>query len=93
DTLGAQAGALVRALAEVVNTVLPFLAVFDLRELTLYAPIALPGSVFAADPGATAVSTLATEVGLSGLYFVLYVTAALTAGLLMFRGRELGGGE
>ncbi|MEM8874273.1 MAG: hypothetical protein AAGD32_08425 [Planctomycetota bacterium] len=93
DVLGGEANVLVRGIAQVVNTLLPFLAVFDLRELTLYAPIALPGSVFAADPGATSVGTLTAEVGLSSLYFVLYVTAALTTGLLLFRGRELGGGE
>ena len=36
--------------AMVVNTVLPFLAVFDLTEYTVYGIVAIPGSEFAEDP-------------------------------------------
>ena len=91
-SVAAEGGGVVgRSLAWVLETALPFLGVFDLRSLTIHRPIGLPGTRFAGDPLATPVSTLVAEVSLAGLYAGLFVAAALAAGLILFRGRELGG--
>ena len=80
-----------RAGAWIVNSVVPFLAVFDLRDETLFSDIAVPGTAFAADPSAASLAGIWADVGLAAIYGGLYAAAALAGGLLLFRSRELGG--
>jgi ABC-type transport system involved in multi-copper enzyme maturation permease subunit len=86
---------LVRGIGWVIETILPFLQIFDLRQYTVFSTIRLPGTQFAEDtsPGAIFLSTVWASAGMATLYAVLYVTAALGVGLLSFRTRELGGAE
>ena len=86
-------GAVVETLALVVNTVLPFLRVFDLTEYTLDGVIALPGSQFAEDPQAVTLGAIWRYVGAAALYFLAYVAFILTLGYWSLRARELGGSE
>lgn len=82
-----------RSFAWVAETVLPFLSVFDLRHLTVYSTVKLKGSIFEhAMEGITA-SQMWSGTAAAGLYAFLYVTAALSLGLILFRNRELGGAE
>ncbi len=86
---------LVRAVGWAIETALPFLQVFDLRQYTVFSTIRLAGTQFAQDTSSSSVllSTVWGSTGISALYAVLYVTAALGVGLLSFRTRELGGAE
>lgn len=82
-----------RSFAWLAETVLPFLSVFDLRHLTVYSTVKLKGSIFEhAMEGITA-SQMWSGTAAAGLYAFLYVTAALSLGLILFRNRELGGAE
>jgi ABC-type Na+ efflux pump permease subunit len=82
---------LAQGIAYVVGTVLPYLESFDLTSLTLYDSIAV--GEFATDPYAVRLGTIWSFVGLSFLYAVTYVAFALSAGMLLFQTRELGGAE
>jgi ABC-type Na+ efflux pump permease subunit len=84
---------LVKGFAAAVSTVLPYLAVFDQREKTVYQKIAMPNTQFANLPDAVHLSTIWTLVALAALYALAYATFALAAGLWSFRTRELGGAE
>ncbi len=86
-------GWVVRAVAYVVNTVLPFLAVFDLTQYTVYGTVALPGTPFAENPDAVSLPALWLYVGAAGLYFMAYVAFVLLLGHWSLRTRELGGSE
>jgi ABC-type transport system involved in multi-copper enzyme maturation permease subunit len=83
--------AFTKGLAWLLSTVLPFLEVFDLRGKTLYSKIAVFS--FANDSSAVPVAEIWQYVGIATLYAVAYAVFALSAGMLMFEGRELGGGE
>lgn len=83
----------VRWAAMVINTVLPFLAVFDLTEYTVYGTVALAGTDFAADPQAVTLGSIWGYVATAGVYFVAYVVFILLVGYWSLRSRELGGGE
>lgn len=83
----------VRGLANVISTLLPYLQVFDLRDLTVYKPIAVAGTSFAQNPSAVPVSTIWIYLAIATAYGIAYVTFALSAGLYSFRTRELGGAE
>lgn len=93
DAATAGSNALTRGLAWVFETIVPFLSVFDLRHLTVYKVIRMPGSIFADDPNGVFLSQVWAGAGYAIVYAALYVTAALSAGLLLFRNRELGGAE
>jgi ABC-type transport system involved in multi-copper enzyme maturation permease subunit len=82
-----------RGISWLLTTVLPFLEVFDLRSKTIYSKIALAGTSFARDPSAVSMGEIWQYVGVATLYAVAYAVFALSAGMLMFEGRELGGGE
>jgi ABC-type transport system involved in multi-copper enzyme maturation permease subunit len=75
-----------------ISTILPYLADFDLRQKTVYANIALPGTT-APDPNAVTLGELWSYCGWAGLYAICYIGFALGLGMLLFQGRELGGGE
>jgi ABC-type transport system involved in multi-copper enzyme maturation permease subunit len=82
-----------KGFAAIVSTVLPYLAVFDQREKTVYQKIAVSNTQFVNQPDAVHLSTIWTLVGLAALYALAYATFALAAGLWSFRTRELGGAE
>jgi|SRR5688572_237984 len=88
-----EGSAVLRGLSYFISTVLPYLQVFDLRDLTVYKPIAVSGTSYAQNPSATPVSTIWAYMGIAVAYGVAYVTFALSAGLWSFRTRELGGAE
>lgn len=79
--------------AGVISTVLPYLAVFDQRDKTVYQKIALPVTQFEKMADTVQYSTIWALVGLAALYALAYATFALVAGLWSFRTRELGGAE
>jgi ABC-type transport system involved in multi-copper enzyme maturation permease subunit len=82
-----------RGAAWVLGNVIPFLETFDLRARTIYSKIALAGTEFASDPNAVAMGTIWGYTGIAFIYALLYATFALGIGMLLFQGRELGGGE
>jgi ABC-type transport system involved in multi-copper enzyme maturation permease subunit len=86
-------GILTKTVGWIGETIFPFLSVFDLRHLTVFKTIRLPGSVFAMDDDGIFASQMWIGTGAAAGYAVLYVTAALSLGLLLFRSRELGGAE
>jgi ABC-2 family transporter protein len=93
DSATADSGFIGRAFGWIAQTLLPFLSVFDLRHFTVYKTVRLEGSIFAAEPDGVFASTIWAGTGAAGGYALLYVTAALCVGLLLFRNRELGGAE
>ena len=88
-----EGSAVLRGLGYVISTLLPYLQVFDLRDLTVYKPIAVAGTSYAQNPTATPPSTIWTYMAIATAYGIAYVTFALSAGLWSFRTRELGGAE
>lgn len=86
-------GWLTEALAFATNTILPFLAVFDLTRYTVFSPVRIPGTEAANDPLAVLRSDLWAYVVVAGLYFLAYASFVLTLGHLSLRRRELGGNE
>jgi ABC-type transport system involved in multi-copper enzyme maturation permease subunit len=79
------------ALGKVLETLLPFLEVFDLRTYAVYGRI---GATEAETPNQViSLSFIWQNTALAGLYAVCYVAFALALGLLVFRNRELGGNE
>lgn len=82
-----------KGLAAVLGTVLPYLRSFDLREQTVFANIALPGTGFVKDVSAISLTQIWTNVGVAALYAAAYVSFAICAGMLSFQARELGGAE
>jgi ABC-type transport system involved in multi-copper enzyme maturation permease subunit len=77
--------------ASVINTLVPYLANFDLRQKTVYARIALGGAT--GDVNAVHLSDIWSYTAFAAVYALCYATFALAAGMLLFQGRELGGGE
>lgn len=82
---------LVKGPAYLVAVLLPYLEAFDVRQLTLYKPLAMYR--FAADPNAVDLQTVFTYMGISTLYAIVYSMFALSAGMWLFQTRELGGAE
>jgi hypothetical protein len=82
-----------KGIAYVIGTALPFLETFDLRQKTVYSRIALHGTGFAGDVNAVTLLEIWRYVGVAGLYAIAYAVFALALGMLLFQGRELGGGE
>jgi ABC-type transport system involved in multi-copper enzyme maturation permease subunit len=79
--------------AWLLSLILPYLEVFDLRELAILGTVKVAGTEFA-DAARGVTPTLLWEyVGLAALYAIGYAGFALGAGLLLFQSRELGGGE
>jgi len=89
----AHRSSIARGLAYCLSVVLPFLETFDLRQKTVYAPIGLAGTMFAQDVRAVTPGEIWRYVAVAGLYALLYTIFALTAGMLLFQNRELGGAE
>jgi len=89
--VGSGESPLYTAMAYALGTLLPYLAVFDLREATVYGKLAM--GEFVKDQRAKALADVWLNVGLAGAYAVAYSLFALLAGLWLFQGRELGGAE
>jgi ABC-type transport system involved in multi-copper enzyme maturation permease subunit len=75
-----------------VSQLFPFLQIFDFREHTVYGQIQVPNTQFA-ETGTIAFPLLWGYVGVAVLYAVAFSTFALSAGMLSFARRELGGAE
>ena len=87
-----------RMFARAVALVFPYLANFDLRSLTVYHEIALRGTQFWPQEGVVHadvvyLSQIWTYVGIAALYGIAYSAFALSAGMWLFKSRELGGAE
>jgi hypothetical protein len=81
-----------------VAVVLPYLATFDLRSLTVYHEIALRGTRFwpqqgILHPNVVYLHQIWAYVGIAALYGIAYSAFALSAGMWLFKSRELGGAE
>src|SRR5579863_6249073 len=89
---------LYKTVARTVALVLPYLATFDLKSLTVYHNIAIRGTQFWPQAGAVQQDVVYPGqiwryVGIATLYGVAYVVFALSAGMWLFKTRELGGAE
>lgn len=96
--LSADQSPALRLFARAVALVFPYLAHFDLRSLTVYHDIALPNTQFFPRPGTHPIdvvylSQIWTYVGIAALYGIGYAAFALSAGMWLFKSRELGGAE
>ena len=89
---------LTKLVARAAALLLPYLNTFDLRSMTVYKDIALPETQFWPRPGTinpdvVYLVQIWVYVGIAALYGVCYAAFALSAGMWMFKGRELGGAE
>ncbi len=82
----------VRGLVYLGSLLLPYLEIFDLRPLTVFATVRV-GQTFADDPQGVSLWTLWSYVGLAFLYCATYSAFVLAAGMWVFETRELGGNE
>jgi len=87
-----------KLVARIAALVLPYLATFDLRSMTVYRTVAIRGTEFwpaANTPHADIVypGQMWTYVGLAALYCISYSAVALCIGMWLFKTRELGGAE
>lgn len=89
----AKSGWLTQTLAYLMSLVLPYLAVFDLRDKTVLRHIAIPHTSFAHEIGAVTLGEIWQYVGVAGLNAFFYAAFALAIGMLLFQSRELGGAE
>ena len=87
-----------RLISQAVALVLPYLATFDLRSLTVYHEIAIPGTQFwpqagTVNPDVVYLHQIWGYVGIAALYGIAYSAFALSGGMWLFKTRELGGAE
>ncbi|HEX2970852.1 MAG TPA: hypothetical protein VHP11_00875 [Tepidisphaeraceae bacterium] len=82
---------LAKALAYATSTVLPYLENFDLSRATVYRTIAV--AHFADDQASIRLGAIWGYVAWATGYAAVYAFFALTAGLWLFRHRDLGGAE
>ncbi len=92
-TVMAHRPAVVKAVVYIASLVVPFLATFDLRPLTVYTTIKVAGTAYAYDPLGVAPHVIWGYVALAALYAVTFSAFALSVGMWSFQGRELGGNE
>ena len=85
--------AVVKVFAYLASWLLPFLRVFDLRSMTVYKEIAVPGTAYVNTPGAIPMHVIWTGVAIALGYAIAYAAFALGAGMWLFETRELGGSE
>ncbi len=76
-----------------VSQVFPFLQIFDFREHTVYGQIRVPGTEFYDTGGTISSPLLWGYVGVAVLCAIAFSAFALSAGMLSFARRELGGAE
>jgi ABC-type Na+ efflux pump permease subunit len=85
--------ALVKGFAYVISLVLPYLETFDIRQKTVYGVIKLAHTAYAADPHGVTMGEIWSYTAVATLYAVAYAAFALSFGMWLFHGRELGGSE
>lgn len=83
----------VQIFAHVVSWVVPYLETFDIKKYTVYSDIKLPGTEFARSTIGISLGAIWAYMGLAFGYAVAYSAFALSAGMWLFRTRELGGAE
>jgi ABC-type transport system involved in multi-copper enzyme maturation permease subunit len=89
---------ILKLFARAIALVLPYLATFDLRSLTVYHDVALRNTQFWPRPGVphpdvVYASQIWTYVGIAAVYGIAYAAFALSTGMWLFKSRELGGAE
>jgi ABC-type Na+ efflux pump permease subunit len=84
---------LVKGFAWLISLFLPYLETFDLRQKTVYSVIRLAGTVYADDPRGVTPGEIWAYTAVATAYAICYAAFALGLGMLLFEGRELGGGE
>ena len=92
-TVLADRSPVVKAIVYLASLVIPFLATFDLRPLTVYTNIRVAGTAYAGDPLGVNPSTIWAYVAVAALYAAAFSAFALSVGMWSFQGRELGGNE
>jgi ABC-type transport system involved in multi-copper enzyme maturation permease subunit len=83
---------ILKGLAQVLSTILPYLENFDIRQVVT-GKLAMPGTEFAHNAQAFSMGAVWGTVGLGLIYAICYVVTALLAGMILFSNRELGGAE
>jgi hypothetical protein len=83
---------IMQGIAWTASLILPYLQSFDLRDITVLGTIRVPHTRFDG-PGNIPLSTIFGCVAAATAYAVTYITFTLSAGMWIFHGRELGGGE
>ena len=88
----------VQVFGQMASLVLPYLATFDLRSMTIYHEIAIKGTQFWPREGTNTadvvyLGAIWRYVGIAAAYGIAYATFALSAGMWLFKTRELGGAE
>jgi ABC-type transport system involved in multi-copper enzyme maturation permease subunit len=91
--LPAHTPAIATGAAWLLSLILPYLQIFDLRDLAIMQNVKVPGTAFMFDQRAVALSDLWEYVGIAAIFAFAYVTFVLTIGLRLLQTRELGGGE
>src|SRR6185312_7568149 len=96
--LSDSASGLAKAASRLVAVIFPYLATFDLSSLTVYKTIALRNTMFWPAPGTihpdvVYMHQIWSYVGIATLYGIVYAVFALSAGMWLFKTRELGGAE
>ena len=84
---------LVKGFAWFISLLLPYLETFDLQNKTVYSVIRLAGTVYADDPRGVTLGNIWGYTAIAAAYAICYAAFALGLGMLLFEGRELGGGE
>lgn len=79
------------ALGNVLQTLLPFLGVFDIRKWAVYSQIGASGDM--TEDRIVPLSFIWQNTAAAAGYGVCYIIFALAIGMLVFRNRELGGNE
>jgi hypothetical protein len=85
-----------KVIAQAFATLLPFLEVFDIKKYAIFGQMGISTSSAGGETESRTGASLAfmwRNTALAGVYALCYVTAALSAGMLVFRNRELGGSE
>jgi hypothetical protein len=83
----------VQGFAHLVSWLLPYLETFDLRSLTVYHEIAVPGTRYMQSRSAVPLWKIWEYLAIAAGYGIAYATFALSAGMWLFQTRELGGAE
>jgi ABC-type transport system involved in multi-copper enzyme maturation permease subunit len=84
---------IMKGVAYLISLVLPYLESFDLRQKTVYSTIKLANTIYATDPRGVSMGESWMYTGVAAIYAICYAAFALGLGMLLFTGRELGGGE
>jgi ABC-2 family transporter len=82
-----------QASAWLLSLVLPYLEVFDVRQLAVLGVVRVAGTRFADDANGVDPLALWKYVAAATIYGAAYAGFALSAGLWLFHSRELGGGD